>query len=80
MAVTLTEETLRAMQNALPIYQTIRPKHATEPSGTSVRKASLDTMLPNSSDMVEICSRCICLAGMAAVVDARNLEGTILAC
>lgn len=80
MVVPLTEETLRALQNALPIYQTIRPKHAAEPSSTSVREASPDTMLPDSSDLVEICSRSICLARMAAVVDARNLEGIILAC
>lgn len=80
MVVTLTEETLRALQNAIPIYQTIRPKHAPEPSRPTVCEASLDSMLPDFGDMAEICSRCICLAGMATVVDARNLEGIVLAC
>lgn len=80
MVITLTEETLRALQNALPIYQTIRPKHAPEPPRPAVCETGLDPMLPDFGDMAEICSRCICLAGMATVVDARNLEGTVLAC
>lgn len=80
MVITLTEETLRAVQNAVPIYKTIRSKHAPEPTRTSVREASPDSMLQDSSYMAEICSCCICLAGMATVVYARNMEGTVLAC
>lgn len=41
MAVAFSEEALRALQDAFPIYEAIRPEHASKPPGAFVFETAI---------------------------------------
>ena len=79
VALSLPEETLRAVQDSLQVHEALRSSHAKLGTLECVLQASVVTCLTWIDDVVKMESGNICMAWMGALVHANDLEGTVLA-
>ena len=78
MVVTLAKKTLRAVQNALSIYEALPPTYAEDSSFANLSPPSNSAYVEEFLDLGTFSPRNICLGGLAAVVHADHMEGTLL--
>ncbi len=78
MAVTLTEETLRIMQDTVPLHQALSSPNAQHRSTSGLPTPGYNTYMEELPDLVPLTARDVCLGGLAAMVHANHLEGSFL--
>ena len=78
MAITFAKETLRAVQNAFPIHETLPSTYADYGSVTSLPPPSCRAYMEELPNVDSIPSCNVCLGGLATVVHAHNMESTLL--
>lgn len=78
MAFTLSEETLRAMQNTLPLHEAVPSAYAEHGSTTDILPTSYCAYMEESRHIITLSASDLCLGGMASVVHEEYLEGTFL--
>lgn len=79
MAITFSEEALRAVQDTFQIYKTISPGNAANLANTDLSAPGPDTHLQVFGDVVEVYPGYLHLARMAAMDNASGVAGPVLA-
>jgi len=79
VALSFSKEVLRAMQDSLPIYQTLRPVHATHSATTAISSADGHPQLANIIEMDPLRRGWLCMALLATLVNKTSLETALLA-
>lgn len=78
VAVTFAEKVLRAVQNAVSVYQAVRSEYATGSPASAISATTCDSLLLYGGDVVTVRSGCVRLARMATMVYEGYLEGAFL--
>ena len=78
MASPFPEEALRAMQDAIPLYETLPSSDAKYSAHTSLPSAGCSAWMGNVADVDAASTGLLCLGVLAALVHADDLEGPIL--